>query len=157
MMLDMGFFSRRQINSGAAAVRIEWKEYRLLFYSALIGVAGGLGAQLFVWLLNSAEHILLVGIAGYQPPEASVLNPEPVIGSWGLWLIPVVTTLGGHLSGILVYTFAPRRKDTGRTPQWRHTAIKAGENQAPIAPLVGAGSSAITIASRGVGSTLRES
>lgn len=105
--------SSAQKKDGPVAPRFQWKEYRLLFYSALIGVAGGLGAQLFVWLLNSAEHILLVGIAGYQPPEAGVLNPEPVIGSWSLWLIPVVTTLGGLLSGILVYTFAPEAEGHG--------------------------------------------
>jgi len=32
-----------------------WKEYRLLLYSALVGIAGGLAAQIFVWLLNLAE------------------------------------------------------------------------------------------------------
>ena len=51
-----------------------WNEYRLLFYSALIGVAGGLGAQLFVWILNFTEHLLLVGIAGC--PETRTGKPE---------------------------------------------------------------------------------
>ncbi|HEX6435988.1 MAG TPA: hypothetical protein VF182_02575 [Candidatus Binatia bacterium] len=40
-----------------------WKEYRLLLYSAVIGIVGGLGAQLFVWLLNSAQRLFLVGFA----------------------------------------------------------------------------------------------
>ena len=55
-----------------AIEKVKWSEYRLLFYSALIGVAGGLGAQLFVWILNFTERLLLVGIAGYQSPEPGV-------------------------------------------------------------------------------------
>ena len=69
-------------------VNNKWSEYRLLFYSALMGVVGGLGAQLFVWLLNFTDRLLLLGIAGYQSPEPGVLNPQPIIGNRGLWLIP---------------------------------------------------------------------
>jgi hypothetical protein len=54
--------SSSQKEKSPAARRFQWKEYRLLFYSALIGVAGGLG-----WLLNAMESILLVAIAGYRP------------------------------------------------------------------------------------------
>ncbi len=61
--------------AAAEPTRFPWNEYRLLFYSALIGVAGGLGAQLFVWILNFTERLLLGGIAGYHPPEAGSLNP----------------------------------------------------------------------------------
>jgi hypothetical protein len=32
--------------------RFPWNEYRLLLYSAVIGIAGGLGSQVFVLLLN---------------------------------------------------------------------------------------------------------
>jgi H+/Cl- antiporter ClcA len=92
--------SQAEPASGLNRIRLAWSEYRLLCYAALLGVVGGLGAQLFVWILEFAERLLLVGIAGYQPPE-------PVIAAWGLWLIPLSTTLGGLLSGILVDTFAP--------------------------------------------------
>jgi H+/Cl- antiporter ClcA len=105
--------SKSQPDGGTTPTRFAWKEYRLLLYSGLIGIVGGLGAQLFVWLLNLAERLLLVGLAGYQPPEPGTLNPQPVIGPWGLWLIPVVTTLGGLLSGMLVYTFAPEAEGHG--------------------------------------------
>src|SRR5215510_8203674 len=85
----------------ATATKCAWNEYRLLLYSGFIGIVGGLGAQIFVWLLNLAERLLLVGIAGYQPPEPGSMNPQSSVGAWGLWLIPLVTTLGGLLSGIL--------------------------------------------------------
>jgi hypothetical protein len=93
-------------NTGARG-RFAWDGYRLLFYSGVIGIAGGLVAQLFVWLSSLAERLLLVGIAGYKPPEPEILNPTPAVGPWGLWLIPVATIIGSVLLGILVYTFAP--------------------------------------------------
>ena len=68
--------SKSQLNGVTKPIPFAWKEYRLLLYTGLIGIVGGLGAQLFVWLLNLAERLLLVGIAGYQPPEPGVLNPQ---------------------------------------------------------------------------------
>jgi hypothetical protein len=50
--------------------------------------------------LNFSERLLLAGIAGYKPPEPGTLNPEAIVGPWGLWMI--ATTLDGLLSGILV-------------------------------------------------------
>lgn len=72
------------VDRTVARTQWAWNEYRLLFYSALIGIVGGLGAQFFVWILNVAERLLLFGIAGYQPPQPGSLNPEPLIGPWGL-------------------------------------------------------------------------
>jgi CIC family chloride channel protein len=140
--------SQPQPANATASVRFAWNEYRLLFYSALIGIVGGLGAQLFVWLLNLAERLLLVGLAGYQPPEPGSLNPQPVIGPWGLWLIPVVTTLGGLLSGILVYTFAPEAEGHGTDAAVEAFHFKGGKIR-PIVPLIKTIASAITIGSGG--------
>lgn len=137
-----------QTETAAERTRIPWNEYRLLFYSALIGVAGGLGAQLFVWILNFTERLLLVGIAGYQPPEPGSLNPQPIVGSWGLWLIPLVTTLGGLLSGILVYTFAPEAEGHGTDAAVEAFHFKGGRVR-PIVPLIKVFASAITIGSGG--------
>ena len=114
----------------------------------MIGVAGGLGAQLFVWILNFTEHLLLVGIAGYQPPEPGSLNPQSIVGSWGLWLIPLVTTLGGLLSGILVYTFAPEAEGHGTDAAVEAFHFKGGRVR-PIVPLIKVFASAITIGSGG--------
>src|SRR5258706_3119974 len=112
----------------------KWSEYRLLFYSALIGVAGGLGAQLFVWILTFTERLLLVGIAGYQSPDPGVMNPQPIIGPHGLWLIPLVTTLGGLLSGFLVYSFAPEAEGHGTDAAVEAFHFQGGRVR-PIVPL----------------------
>ena len=137
-----------QIDNSAPQNRFPWQEYRLLFYSALIGVAGGLGAQLFVWLLNVAERLLLGGLAGYHAPESGSLDPRPLVGPWGLWLIPVATTLGGLVSGILVYTFAPEAEGHGTDAAVEAFHFKGGKIR-PIVPLIKAISSAITIGSGG--------
>jgi chloride channel protein, CIC family len=137
-----------QIEAATARIGISWNEYRLLLYSALIGIAGGLGAQLFVWILNLAERLLLIGIAGYQPPEPGSLNPQPIIGTWGLWLIPLATTLGGLLSGLLVYTFAPEAEGHGTDAAVEAFHFKGGKVR-PIVPLIKVFASAITIGSGG--------
>ena len=55
-------------------------------------------------------------MAGYAPPglpeEGGVL--KQIIGPHGLWLVPLATTLGGLISGYLVYTFAPEAKGMER-------------------------------------------
>lgn len=98
------------------------KQRRLIFDTILLGVVGALSAQLFTLMLHLAQNVFLNRLAGYQPPglpdEGGVLIQ--VIGSHGLWLIPVVTTLGGLLSGILVYSLAPEAEGHGTD-----TAVKA--------------------------------
>lgn len=125
-----------------------WQEYRLLFLSVIIGVIGGLGAQVFVWLLSLGEQLLLVAIAGYMAPVPGILNPLPTIGPWGLWLIPISTTVGGLLSGILVYTFAPEAEGHGTDAAVEAFHFKGGKIR-PAVPLIKATSSAITIGSGG--------
>lgn len=129
---------------------IPWQEYRLLFLSVLVGVGGGLGAQFFVWLLSWGQRLLLTGIAGYVPPEPGTSAPISVIGPWGLWLIPVATTLGGLLSGLLVYTFAPEAEGHGTDAAVEAYHYKGGRIR-PIVPLIKAFASAITIGSGGAG------
>ena len=80
------------------------KQQRLLIDSILLGIVGGLSAQLFTWLLHIFNQIFMVKLAGYVPPglpeEGGVLIQS--IGTHGLWLIPVATTLGGLLSCIVL-------------------------------------------------------
>lgn len=125
-----------------------WQEYRLLFLAVVVGVVGGLAAQIFVWLLAVGEQMLIVGIAGYVAPEPGIPDPSPVVGPWGLWLIPVVTTLGGLLSGILVYGFAPEAEGHGTDAAVEAFHFKGGRVR-PVVPAIKALASAITIGSGG--------
>ena len=103
---------------------------------------------MFVWLLALAERLLLVGLAGYIAPEPGASTLAPRLGPYGLWLVPVVTTLGGLLSGIIVYSFAPEAEGYGTDAAVDAFHHKGGRVR-PVVPLVKAISSAITIGSGG--------
>lgn len=91
------------------------RSQRLLVDALLLGVVGCLGAQVFTLLLRGVETLFLTWLVSYRPPglpeEGGVLRQ--VIGAHGLWLIPVATTLGGLLSGILVFSLAPEAEGHG--------------------------------------------
>jgi CIC family chloride channel protein len=126
------------------------RESRLLAEAVLLGVIGALAAQAFLWALRFCGDFFLRGLAGYKPPglpgEGGSLAQH--IGPHGLWLIPIATTLGGLISGFLVYSFAPEAEGHGTD-----TAVKAfhragGYIRARVAPLKLV-ASAITIGSGG--------
>ncbi len=116
----------------------------------MLGVVGALSAQVFTLMLKGAEALFLGGLAGYTPPglpdEGGVL--KQVIGPHGLWLIPVATTLGGLISGILVYSLAPEAEGHGTDTAVKAFHRAAGFIRARVAPLK-AVASAITIGSGG--------
>ena len=125
-------------------------EPRLLLESALLGVVGALSARAFMWMLHLSDRFLLYGIARYRPPYFSSDGSfsAQTIGPHGLWWVPAVTTLGGLLSGILVYRFAPEAEGHGTD-----TAVDAFHRKEGIirsrVPLIKMVASAITIGSGG--------
>jgi CIC family chloride channel protein len=103
-----------------------------------------------MWVLQLCKHWFLTVLAGYTPPstgsEGGSLTQH--IGPHGLWLIPVATTVGGLISGFIVYKFAPEAEGHGTD-----TAVKAfhrtgGFIRTRVAPLKLV-ASAITIGSGG--------
>lgn len=125
-------------------------EPRLLAEAVILGVVGALAAQLFTWALGICQRFFLGWIAGYRPPalpqEGGVLTQA--IGPHGLWLIPLSTTLGGLLSGILVYSFAPEAEGHGTDTVVKAFHRTGGFIRARVAPLKLV-ASAITIGSGG--------
>jgi len=123
---------------------------RLLLLSVAIGIIGGLCAQIFIWVLDLAKELLLGGIAQYWAPgiPSEGGHPEERVGRFGRWLIPVVTTLGGFLSGWIVYRFAPEAEGHGTDGAIRAFHHNDGAIRGRV-PLVKAISSAITIGSGG--------
>ncbi|MGA8490000.1 MAG: chloride channel protein [Terriglobales bacterium] len=129
---------------------IRENEPRLLGEAVILGVVGALAAQLFTWALRICTHFFLIWLAGYHPPAL----PEhggvvlQVIGPHGLWLVPVATTLGGLLSGLLVYNFAPEAEGHGTDTVVKAFHRAGGFIRARVAPLKLV-ASAITIGSGG--------
>lgn len=125
-------------------------EPRLLVDALLLGGVGALAAQLFMWALRLCSRFFLVWIAGYRPPalpsEGGVVIQS--IGPHGLWLIPIATTLGGLISGILVYTFAPEAEGHGTDTVVKAYHRAGGFIRTRVAPLKLV-ASAVTIGSGG--------
>lgn len=130
----------------AATIR---EERRLLLETLLLGTVGALAAQLFGWMVRAAEALLLGRIAGVVlPPAREGAEVGIIVGPHGLWLVPAVTTLGGLLAGVLVYSLAPEAEGHGTD-----TAVDAFHRRAgrirPRVPPLKLIASAITIGSGG--------
>ncbi len=128
--------------------RKTWRSNRLFVYAVLVGVLGGVGAQIFMRMLEWGERFFMAGIAGYVPPALGVPNPAPQFTTWTLWLIPVSTTVGGLLCGWLVYSTAPEAEGHGTDAAIASYHFR-GSRVRPIVPLIKAIASSITIGSGG--------
>jgi CIC family chloride channel protein len=115
-----------------------------------MGILGALSAQAFTWMLRASQKIFLFWMAGYTPPgvptDGGVLHE--VIGPHGLWLIPLVTTLGGLISGAIVYGLAPEAEGHGTDTVVKALHFTGGTLRARVAPIKML-ASAITIGSGG--------
>ncbi len=116
--------------------------------AVLIGIVSGVGAIVFDQAISAVSNLLLGGIAGYHPPtpfgEGTVL-PSAILSPY---LLPIVTALGGLLSGMLVFGLAPEAEGHGTDAAIDAFHNKKGEirSRTPIIKLV---ASAITIGSGG--------
>ncbi|MEJ2685315.1 MAG: chloride channel protein [Candidatus Sulfobium sp.] len=124
-------------------------QQRLILDTVLLGIIGALGARLFAFLLKETETLLLGRLAGYTPPGLTAgAAGNQIVGGHGLWLIPLVTTLGGLLSGLLVYSLAPEAEGHGTDTAVKSFHYASGFIRARVAPLKMV-ASAITIGSGG--------
>jgi len=121
-----------------------------ILIGGLIGIVAGLGAVLFTHAIGWSTEFFLGRIVGYMPPMP-VGEGSPVQEAMKRpWLLPVVTTIGGLISGIIVFRFAPEAEGHGTD-----AAIDAihhkGAYVDPKVPPVKLIASAITIGSGGSG------
>lgn len=124
--------------------------YRLLGYCVVVGILGGVAAVAFEQIVEVAQRFLLEGIGGYRPPETGILSPVVDLPT-GLarWWLPVVTTLGGLLSGFIVYRWAPEAEGHGTDAALDAYHSRGGEVRSRT-PFIKAVASALTIGSGGV-------
>jgi H+/Cl- antiporter ClcA len=103
--------------SGRLSARLRRAGYlrKWLILGAVIGVVAGLGAIAFTEALRVATHFFLGVVGGYTPPAPA--GEGATLGSGDHfarpWAIPLVVALGGLLSGILVFRFAPEAEGHG--------------------------------------------
>jgi chloride channel protein, CIC family len=124
--------------------------YRLVGYCLLVGTFGGFAALVFEAAVKFAQKWLLEWIGGYTPPSPGVLSPVISIPALAdRWWLPVATTLGGLLSGFIVYRWAPEAEGHGTDAAVAAYHQRGAEVRSRI-PFVKAVASALTIGSGGV-------
>jgi CIC family chloride channel protein len=123
---------------------------RWTMLSVVIGIVAGLGALVLILGIDLFTRVFLGAIAGYTPPSAGGV-PVRTLSAIVIerpWLIPVSTTLGGLVSGLIVTKLAPEAKGIGTD-----AAIGAFHKEHALirwrVPLVKLLTSAITIGSGG--------
>src|SRR5579883_1572554 len=119
-----------------------------LVLGALIGIVAGVGAIIFASAINLCTHFLMELGAGYRQPQPAGEGVTAVFPITRLWAIPIITTLGGLLTGIIVFCFAPEAEGHGTDAAIEAFHEKGGYIR-PRVPLVKTIASAITIGSGG--------
>ncbi len=127
---------------------------RVLAASVLVGIVAGLGGIVFSVAGQAVVQLALEGVAGYHPPGPGGEVQFPWIpsfhASFNPWLLLVVPAIGGLLSGLLVYRYAPEAEGHGTD-----AAIAAYHEHKgyirPRVPVIKLVASALTIGSGGSG------
>jgi CIC family chloride channel protein len=130
-------------------------QLRLMGSAILIGIVAGIGAIGFYFATRVIEHYALGVIVGYQPAvrptgETDFSWLPAVAKSFHPWLLLLVPTVGGILSGFLVYTLAPEAEGHGTDAVIDAYHRKQGLIR-PRVPLIKIVSSALTIGTGGSG------
>lgn len=124
--------------------------YRLGLLCLLVGGLGALAAFAFDFLVDQGQHWLLEGLGGFVPPPVGELAPAVAVPQgWDRLWLPVVTTLGGLLSGLLVFTLAPEAEGHGTDAAVSAYHHHGGHVRSRV-PFVKGLASAITLGSGGV-------
>jgi len=125
---------------------------RWFIYGGLVGLVSGLGAIVFHVLCSYGVHFFLDMMAGFRPGEpageAELFTPTST--SLRLWVLFLVPGLGGLLSGLLVYTFAPEAEGHGTDSALDAYHQRRGMIRGRI-PFIKTIASALTIGSGGSG------
>jgi CIC family chloride channel protein len=121
-------------------------------YFIAIGLIAGLGSIAFNYLCQLGVHFFLDMMAGYRPPspagEHHLLPPTSV--PFNRWMLLFLPSLGGLVSGWLVYTFAPEAEGHGTDAAIHSYHNKGGFIRSRV-PIIKTIASSITLTTGGSG------
>jgi len=100
--------TRRIVSSFSIAYLRKW-----LPAAILIGISAGVASIAFFSAITWATKLFLGLGVSFTPPSPVGEGGTVVTGISRLWMIPVVTTVGGLISGFIVYKFAPEAEGHG--------------------------------------------
>lgn len=133
----------------AARVMLNRSYFRKwLVLGVLIGLVAGVGAIIFYEAIALCTNLFLGQGAGFYPPGPAGEGLTTVLPITRRWAIPIITTLGGLLTGIIVFSFAPEAEGHGTDAAIDAFHHKGGYIR-PRVPVIKTIASAITIGSGG--------
>ncbi len=125
---------------------------KLYFYFFIIGIAAGAGSIAFHFICQLGIHFFLDFMAGYRPPvphgEHHLFSPTST--PFNRWILLFLPSLGGLVSGFIVYTFAPEAEGHGTDAAINAYHQKAGFIRSRV-PIIKTIASAITLTTGGSG------
>jgi CIC family chloride channel protein len=125
---------------------------RLLGWSLVVGIIAGIGAIVFFVACQLVFHFTLDALAGYHPHTPG--GEPPLFGEADTPLRPLmlllIPTVGGLLSGFIVFTLAPEAEGHGTDAAIAAYHYRQGQIR-PRVPLVKLVASALTLGTGGSG------
>ncbi len=123
-----------------------------ILLASLVGMVAGLGAIVFDVLGQTVTRYTLTQFAGYTPLEAAGEHARfaHVNQSLSPWMLVAIMTLGGLVSGVIVFKFAPEAEGHGTDAAIDAFHNKRGRVRA-IVPIVKTIASAVTLGTGGSG------
>ena len=106
---------KRKPNPFLNATSSFWGKWFLL--ATAIGLVAGVSAIVFQFSTELVQRITLVELAGLEASEAAGETSrfhDPKINQFRVWMILPIIGLGGLVSGLLVYFFAPDAEGHGK-------------------------------------------
>ena len=130
-------------------------QVRVLGLASVVGIVAGIGAIAFYIATRLVEHYALGVLAGYYPEPHPGGEPSFTwLVVWDhplyLWLLLLIPTLGGLISGVLVFTLAPEAEGHGTDAVIAAYHHRQGQIR-PRVPLVKIVASAVTLGTGGSG------
>ena len=116
--------------------------------SPLVGLIAGLGAVGFLLALDWTIRHALGGLLHFQLPPTGEGTRQAITSPWPWWLILLVPTVGGLVSGLLVFSLAPEAEGHGTDALIKAFHRGAGQIRTRV-PLIKAVASVITIGTGG--------
>jgi CIC family chloride channel protein len=123
---------------------------RWMFYSLLIGLVAGLGAAAFFFSLEWLKYFVLDYLAGYpmEAPAGEQLVHGMPHGTRTRWILFLAPAVGGLISGLIVYAWAPEAEGHGTDAMIDAFHNKQGEIRTRV-PYIKSVASVITLATGG--------
>ena len=121
---------------------------RVVLCSPFVGFIAGMGAVAFLVCLQAMYHFVLGGLLDFHMPPTLEGEAGAVTYPWPWWLVILVPAVGGLISGILVFTWAPEAEGHGTDAMIRAFHQGGGKIRGRV-PLIKSVASIITIGTGG--------